>query len=172
MCVLMNAVTNVTVINAAVCADVCTATVYLHDACNLGGTTIVPSVASRRDAAREAVVPGLPLTGLVPENAILRARLIKIDVEGAEWPVIQGFASLLPRLSARTELLIEVSTQALSDHGVSLASFIDLFQSAGFHPFVIGNRYNVDMYLEPVAANPVPWDGQTFDQIDFLFRRV
>ena len=168
----LNNATCVIAINAAVCASAGPITVFLHNSSNLGGTTIVPSVAQRRDAAQEATVCGNLLTALVPEAEICRARLIKIDVEGAEWPVVQGFAALLPRLSDRTELLIEVSAQALHDHGASVEEFLALFRAAGFQPFVIENRYSVDMYLEPVDARLKPLTESDFEQLDLLFRRV
>ena len=167
----LNATTNVTAHHAAVCASECLVPVYLHDGCNLGGTTIVPSIARRRAVTLEATVPGLPLGAIVPEATIVGARLIKIDVEGAEWPVVKGFADLLPHLSSRTELLIEVSAEGLSDHDVSISDFLSLFRRAGFSPYVIGNRYSVDTYLEPSSARPEPLTGEDFVQLDILFRR-
>jgi FkbM family methyltransferase len=167
----LNKTTNVTPYHAAVCDQVCTVPVFLHDPCNLGGTTIVPSIAQRRAVTLEARVAGRPLAAIVPESAIIDARLIKIDVEGAEWPVIQGFASLLPHLSCHTELLIEVSAEALRDHGTTIPAFLALFRQAGFAPYVIGNNYTIDMYLEPATASPTPLIGEDFDQLDILFRR-
>jgi FkbM family methyltransferase len=167
----LNDTANVMPYHAAACASVCNVPVFLHDACNLGGTTIMPSVARRRAVTLEATVSGRPLAAIVPEAAIIAARLIKIDVEGAEWPVVQGFADLLPHLSSHTELLIEVSAEGLADHGISISAFLELFRRAGFSPYVIGNRYTVDMYLEPAAAPPEALTGEDFDQLDILFRR-
>jgi FkbM family methyltransferase len=166
----LNRTTNVTPHHAAVCASDCMVPVFLHDRCNLGGTTIVPSVARRRAATLEATIPGRPLGDILPMATIIGARLIKIDVEGAEWPVIQGFADLLPLLSSRTELLIEVSAEALHDHDTSIPQFLDLFRRAGFSPYALGNRYTIDMYLEP-ATPPERLTGEDFDQLDILFRR-
>jgi len=50
--------------------------------------------------------------------------------------------------------------------------FLELFRDAGFAPFAIGNRYTVDMYLEPAAARPEPLTNLDFDQLDVLFRRA
>ena len=168
----LNRTANVTPYHVAVCATDCQVPVFLHGGENLGGTTIVPAVARRRHVTLETTVPGRPLPAIVPEAAILAARLIKIDVEGAEWPVIQGFAHLLPRLSARTELLIEVSAEGLLDHGTSILAFLRLFREAGFAPFSIGNRYTVDPYLETAPEPPQTLTDQAFDQLDILFRRV
>ncbi len=167
----LNQTANVTTYHAAVCASACSVPVYLHDSWNLGGTTIVPSVAQRREVTLEATVPGLPLAAILPESTIVGARLIKIDVEGAEWPVVQGFANLLPHLSCHTELLIEISAEGLADHDTSIPAFLELFRRAGFSPYVIGNRYSVDIYLEPAATLPQRLDGDDFEQLDILFRR-
>ena len=167
----LNPAGNVTAHPVAVCASACSVPVFLHGPCNLGGTTIVPAVALRRGATLESTVPGLPLTAILPEPVILNARLIKIDVEGAEWPVVQGFVHLLPRLSPRTELLIEVSAEGLRDHGMSIQAFLDVFRHAGFTPYAIGNRYTVDMYLEAGTTRPERLTGTDFDQLDLLFTR-
>jgi FkbM family methyltransferase len=167
----LNDTANVTPHRVAVCAAPCEVPVFLHDPCNLGGTTIMPAVARRRAVHLETRVAGLPLTAILPEETILSARLIKIDVEGAEWPVVQGFSELLPHLASYAELLIEVSAEGLADHGVSIAGFMDLFRRAGFSPYTIGNRYTVDMYLEPAIARPEPLTDLAFEQMDILFRR-
>jgi len=166
----LNETANVTTYQEAVCASDCSVQVFLHDPCNLGGTTIMPAVALRRAVTVEATVRGRPLAAIIPESTILSARLIKIDVEGAEWPVIDGFASLLPHLSSHTELLIEVSAEGLNDHGSSIPAFLDLFRRAGFAAYAIGNRYTVDTYLRP-AQLPEPLTGADFEQLDILFRR-
>ena len=166
----LNQTRNVTAYHAAVCASACTVQVFLHDDRNLGGTTIVPAVARRRAVRPEATVQGRKLADILPESTIIDARLIKIDVEGAEFPVVQGFAGLLPHLSCHTELLIEVSAEALHDHETSIPEFLALFRRAGFVPYVLGNRYTVDVYLRPPTP-PERLTGEDFDQLDILFRR-
>jgi FkbM family methyltransferase len=166
----LNQAANVTRYHAAVCACECVVPVYLHGDDNLGGSTIMPLVAGRREVHMEATVPGHPLAAIIPEATILRAKLIKIDVEGSEWPVIQGFAALLPRLSPRAELLVEVSAEGLHDHGSSISALLALFRRAGFSAYGIANKYTIDSYLEP-AGEPVPLTGEDFDQMDILFRR-
>jgi FkbM family methyltransferase len=168
----LNDARNIETFNMAVCAEAGDVAVFLHDASNLGGTTIVAAVAARRDTRLEATVPGRPLADIVPVEAILSARIIKIDVEGAEWPVVQGFQTLLPHLSHRTELLIEVSAEGLHDHGSSAEAFLGIFRSAGFTPFTIDNRYSIDMYLQRASARLEPLEGYGFEQLDVVFRRT
>jgi FkbM family methyltransferase len=167
----LNHVSNVTAVHAAACHHATAADVFLHASSNRGGSTIMPGVAARRDTAWEATVPAGPLPALVSPDAIRRARLIKIDVEGAEWPVIQGLRELLPQLGPAAEVLIEVNTEALADHGASPAALIDLFAVAGFRPFFISNGYDVDTYLYPPDPEPRPLQDLSFSQLDLLFRR-
>jgi FkbM family methyltransferase len=168
----LNDATCIEAFNVAACAEAGDVAVFLHDDSNLGGTTIVPAVAAKRGAALEAIVRGRPLVDIVPEEAILSARIIKIDVEGAECPVVRGFQALLPRLSHRTELLIEVTAEGLHDHGSSVEEFFGVFRSAGFTPFAIDNRYSIDMYLEHASARLEPLEGYGFEQLDIVFRRT
>jgi len=170
--IALNAPACITALNAAICAAPGDVPVFLHDDSNLGGTTIIPAIAGKRGAIREAMVAGARLTDLVPEDVICRARLIKVDVEGAEWPVVQGFAALLPALSDRTELLIEVSRDGLAHHGMTVGDFLAVFRAAGFSPFLLPNPYRVEAYIDPAVPPPEPLETTAFDQLDLLFRRV
>jgi FkbM family methyltransferase len=167
-----NTVTNVIPLNVAATDRRMTVPVYLHDDENIGATTIVADVAKRRHAVIETEVEGRPLGEIVPEADICNARLIKIDVEGAEWSVLQGFKDLIPQLSARTEILIEVSAVALSGAGASVEQLVSLFQSAGYSPFFVPNPYDTpEYYLRKNAVPIAPLSSFSFDQADILFRR-
>ena len=147
-------------------------TVFLHDGSNLGGTTIVPSEAERLGAREEASVPGLPLPLIIPLEDLLAARLIKIDVEGAEWLVVQGMLSVLPRLRADCEILIEVNPAALHHFGGSLEALLAIFAQAGFVPFEVANRYDGGFYIAPPAVPAQPFVMREFEVADLLFRRA
>src|SRR5205085_2117087 len=81
----------------------------LSPATNRGATTTVPSVARRKHQALEAEVEADTLSSIVGVERLLTARLIKIDVEGAECSVLHGIAHLLSKFSPATEWLIEIS---------------------------------------------------------------
>jgi FkbM family methyltransferase len=167
----LNQVSNVTAIHAAASDNATSAEVFLHGSSNRGGSTIIPAVAARRDTTWEATVPAGPLPALIPADAITRARLIKIDVEGAEWPVVQGLADLLPQLAPAAEILIEVNAEALADYAATPATLINLLAGAGFRPFFLPNGYDVDTYLSPPNPEPRPLRDFSFSQLDLLFRR-
>lgn len=114
----------------------------------------MPAIAERRSARSEAVVPGLPLPSVLAPDVICRAKLIKIDVEGAEWEVLRGFEQLLPALSHETEMVLEVDPQALDAQGVEAAELLDLLDFAGFEPYIAENDYSLEFYLAKKHQRP------------------
>ena len=131
----LNGMTNVRLYNVAVTDVAGSALVYLHSDYNLGATTIVPEELVTREAKPEAVVTALPLQEIVPLEAIKAAKVIKIDVEGAEWLVAKGMASILPELSEQVIIIAEVSPIGLKAFDVSPAVFFKLFTDAGFKAY-------------------------------------
>src|SRR5258708_25249175 len=81
-----NGVRNVIAANIAVSDKTERVTVYLHEESNPGGTTIIAHQAATLETRIEAQMEAPKLQEIVPSEAI-RARLFKIDVEGAEWLV-------------------------------------------------------------------------------------
>lgn len=172
----LNGATNITAVKAAVYRERAEVPIYLHAGENLGGTTIVTQVAARRHAAVEAMVQAMPLSEIIAPGNIVQARVIKIDVEGAEWPVVQGFAELLPDLSETTEILVEVDAQALRDQGTTPEDFVRLFTASGFRPFIFDQRlgaydHRIEAYLGTFSAEMRPLADLTFDGAEILFRR-
>ena len=84
-------------------------------------------------------VDALRLHQLIDLETLFDVRLIKIDVEGAEWFVIKGISEHLKHFSPSTEWLVEVSKSALSEHGASFDQFVDLFRAAGYNMYAIDN---------------------------------
>jgi FkbM family methyltransferase len=124
-------------------------TIFLHDAGNLGGTTIMVGESRNRPTTREIVIDGSPLSGILPVEEIAAARLIKIDVEGAEWLVLQGMRDILPILRHDCLILIEISKEALAADGVHIDDVISLLGQYDRHPFEILNAYSPDQYFKP-----------------------
>lgn len=124
-----------------------------------------------RGGVAEAQVQARPLGAVVPLDELRQARLVKIDVEGAEWLVMQCLRDVLPVLAADAQVLIEVTPVALETLGGSLHALVDLFAAAGFEVWEIANPYTIEPYLAPVPADPVPLQRRDFKVADLLFRR-
>lgn len=135
----LNHLHQVTPYNVAVTDQAGPVTVFLHDATNLGATTIIASAASRRATTVEVVVDGRPLSGIVPIEEIKAARLIKIDVEGAEWLVLQGMRDVLPTLRPDCLVLLELNPEALAQQGRIVDDVVGFFGAYGLLPLEIEN---------------------------------
>ena len=144
--------------------------VFLHDSYNDGGTTIVSTEAARRDTHQEGTVEGKPLEQVIPIDDLMRAKLIKIDVEGAEWLVVQGMRPILPRLPRDCSVLVEVTPRALADFGASVEDLKQLFKSNGFEAFRLP-RQDVEFYIRRPSTVPQKLTDDMFELADLLFRR-
>jgi FkbM family methyltransferase len=107
------------------------------------------------------------LAELVPKADILRARLIKIDVEDAEIDVVRGIAALIPHLSPRTELIVETRIDRPFRKHPPLAPFLE----AGFRATVLANGYDAAFYRDPPPPEPVPLGDEVRRVVDVLLRR-
>ena len=166
-----NALTNVVTYNVAASDRAGKITVYLHDANNLGRTTIMPHIAGASTAfSRSEEIEARPCSDIVPMEDLLRAKMIKIDVEGAEWLVLLGLAAVLPRLRDDVSIVVEVSHDALVEHGVSIAQLLELFSSRGYSGARVAD-HSAEMCIDGVSGEllSIP---EHFNVMDLVFRRV
>jgi FkbM family methyltransferase len=146
-----------------------TLTIYGGPHENRGLTTTVP----HHDLQIETTISAKPLKDILTEGEIAGARLIKIDVEGLEGPVVRG---LLPILgSCRKDLEIVLECQA-SPEGENTADIVRQFTDQGFHTYEIVNNYQADSYLEAIGTPQRPRrideDAKFDHQADLIFSRI
>jgi len=146
--------------------------IFLGPAANRGSTTTISSVATRKGQAREAEVPADTLSAIIGEADLLGARLIKIDIEGAEYLLFSGIAHLLPRFSSTTEWLIEISPKAIAEQGRSAVDLLEMFRSSGYELYKIRNDYKDESYF---TDRPAPYlenlGSLPTETVDILARR-
>ncbi len=131
-------------------------------------STAIPSLAEGRGLSERCVVRAAPLSLLLNQAEIASARLIKIDVEGAERQALAGLGQILSRGRKDLEVVIEVSIDAFDD-------VVGFFREAGFFCYHLENDYGVTSYLYPrsglqpqrLAAAP---EGHTY--LDLIFSRT
>ena len=169
-----NQVTRVRAINVAVADRAGRVKVFQAPHDKVGTTTIVPDNAERGSAFTvEGEVDAAPLGALLTEEEILRVRIIKIDVEGAELVVTRGLIDLLPRLPPAAELIIEVAPDRLGTGGESAATIMEIFAKAGYFPYAVPNEYSADDYLPPArVVAPSRIRGPLLKQTDVVFSRT
>lgn len=137
--------TNVRAVNQAA-ADVPGAvTIYRGPAHNIGLSTTVES----RGLQPEAQVAAAPLADLLEPQEIRGARLLKIDVEGAEDLVLRGMSGFLRACSDDVEILLELSPSWWGDQTQTAPQVLKPLLDAGFHAYRIDNNLWPWRYLWP-----------------------
>ena len=98
-------------------------------------------------------------------------RLIKIDVEGAELPILENLLHHIDRFPQDVEIVVELSVSERKQES-SVRDVIRRFSDLGFACYFFENDYERSQYLErkPVKI-PQPFDGQLTKQSDIIFSR-
>jgi FkbM family methyltransferase len=140
-----------------------------------GSSTAFKEWATRWDLESQLEVQAAPLTAILRREEMETARLIKIDVEGAEWHVISGMESMLRSSRADLEVVVEVTPKMLEAEGTTCENLVNFFGSFGFYPYRLDNDYSARAYISrsvpsrPTRIETIPRD---VDQIDIVFSRV
>jgi FkbM family methyltransferase len=159
-------------------ANVRTVQVAASDACgklelypgapdNIGKTSTV----SRK--GEPVMVEALPLSQILREDEIRCARVIKIDVEGAELQVLRGLAPVLGRMRDDLEIVMEISPSLMPEADAAQAEIFATMAAHGFLASRFDNDYRVDSYLRGQhSKRPAPLGDMRIEhQADILFTR-
>ena len=125
-------------------------------------------MAEKCGLSERCVTRAAPLFSLLRPDEIAAARLIKIDVEGAEREVVAGFGSILEAGRRDLEVVVEVSAEAFDQ-------VVSFFRKHGFFSYRIENTYQVAEYIcrqerkKPMRFDALP-RGET--QVELIFSRT
>jgi FkbM family methyltransferase len=134
---------------------------------NEGATT---SLAGKFSSA-PVKVSGRPLPSLLTERETKSIKLIKIDVEGAEYSVVCGLKQMIKDLPPDAEVVIEITPSAYS--GGQLAEVYEIFKSAGFFPYSLENSYSPNYYIDGAPpSRPTMLPSLPTKQTDVVFSKV
>lgn len=168
----LNGCHNIRAVNAAVSDGHKTLTFVLASSANMGANSIVPY-----DGPAESTfeIDARPLPELLEPAEIENARVIKIDVEGAEGGVVRGLAPLLDRLRDDAEITVEVTPDRMAQLGDSADELLRTMTGAGFHVYRLANDYAPGSY--PLALGGTPGvaarlRGPVTAESDLIFSRV
>ncbi|GCD43748.1 FkbM family methyltransferase [Streptomyces paromomycinus] len=170
--VALNGCGNVRAVNAAISDREEMLTFILASSHNMGANSIVPYAG---EAESTFEVAAQPLSDVLSADELARARVIKIDVEGAEGSVVRGLDPLLDQLRPDAELAIEVTPQRMLELGESAEELLDALRANGFHMYRLPNDYTASRYpaaLRREAAVPVRWREPITEESELLFSRV
>jgi FkbM family methyltransferase len=140
-----NALTNVRIVAEAVSDVAGTLELYYAGGLNEGGTTSVRG----KHKSPGVQVSCRPLPVMLTDDEMATARLVKIDVEGAESRVVEGLAPKLAMLARDVEFIVEIS-----EGSPKCSEFIfDTFDEHGFCAYELDNDYDPHAYLYPCAPS-------------------
>ncbi len=120
-----------------------TVSVFSGPKSNIGRTTTVP----REDLEVEGTISAEPLRSILAEGEITSARLIKIDVEGLEGPVVRGLLPILPQCRKDLEVIVEVGGQPAPEGELS-SDILGEMRAQGFYAYEISNSYRAKSYVD------------------------
>jgi FkbM family methyltransferase len=112
-----------------------------------GEVRVVPGPPEHTGISGVAPGPGIrcdTLPRLVGESAWRAARLIKIDVEGSVYDVVEGMREHLGELRPEAEVVVEFGGYAADRSAV--AALVGAFADAGFHPYRLAEMHDVKNY--------------------------
>ena len=144
----LNDASNVVAANCAIMDSSKTISVFKADDNNIGRTTVVGNRANAHEFQKEASIAALSLLDAVPTDELFGARLIKIDVEGAETSIIDGIKDQISSFSPTTEWLIEVDGSRSETDQDHVAELVRCFHNAGYRMYQLENRYDLAWYIE------------------------
>ena len=145
-----NRATNVRPLHVAVADRHGTAPIFAGPPDNRGLT----SLHADRGGRFEADVPTSPLLDLLTETERSRVRMIKIDVEGAELPILMDLLANVASYPERMEIIVEVSPDEMRDGGMPVEELFQRFAAYGFHWYEMENRHDLPAYFDPRPQAP------------------
>lgn len=159
---------NVRAVNVAISDRHGVLPIYLGDDDNLGRTSVI----ANRGGAFEAEVQAAPLTDVIEPHELARVRIIKIDVEGAEGPVLAHLLRHVSDFPPELEIVVEVSPEAMAASGVPLDSILAEFGVLGYNWYELQNHYDASDYRARGACPPVRGTQVPTAQADIVLSRV
>jgi FkbM family methyltransferase len=139
---------------------------------NRGKSTTVEVLGRASGMSSEGRVHCGTLSSIVPSERLLSARLIKIDVEGAEHSVLRPLFDLLPHFSRRTVWAVELSPQYCPAGQADVDRIFEAFCACGYRAATIKNEYALDNYLaRPRSVSMTGITSAPSSQADVVFYR-
>ena len=106
---------------------------------NIGGSTVVKNLLPDSITGGTIPVQIRRLDRYMVENSVNHIHLMKIDVEGFEFPVLKGLSAYFDGTDQRPPIICEVTPEAYPLLGTSLHDFARLMQDFGYRSFLVAN---------------------------------
>jgi FkbM family methyltransferase len=148
----LNGISNVRAVNVAASDSEGVAKIYRGHQHHIGLTTMLEC----RGFDLECEVRAAPLSTILEREELQSARLVKIDVEGAECSVVAGMGQLIEKGRTDAEIIIEVDPELLESQGKAPDDVLRPFLDAGYHAYQLDNDYT------PQAFIPLPREKRPY----------
>ncbi|MEU5436142.1 FkbM family methyltransferase [Streptomyces sp. NPDC020719] len=168
----LNRCGNLRAVNTAVSDSHKTLEFVLASSHNMGANSIVPY-----DGTAESTfeIEAVPLPEVLEPAEIANARVIKIDVEGAEGGVVRGMVPMLDLIRPDAEITVEVTPDRMAQLGDCADELLETMRSHGFNVYRLVNEYSPESYSEALRRAPripVRQRGPIVGESDLIFSRV
>jgi hypothetical protein len=100
-----------------------------------------------------------------------RVKIIKIDVEGAEWAALLGAEQML-REAADAAVLCEVSPDRLASLDANPRQLLEFMGDLGYEGYALDNDYTPEAYIANSPAKPMRLTDTPVENCDVLFVRA
>jgi FkbM family methyltransferase len=170
-----NGYPNVRPVWAAVSDQARTVELYEYGPTNTGATTTMARRRMFRDGNPDQAFHGspagtanaLPLLDLLKAEELSKVRLIKIDVEGGEGPIVRNILDHIDEYPRGMEIVVEVDPELDDwDH------LLGWLTQEGFAAYAIENSYAVERYHRWREQEPLALlESVPTEQVDLLLTR-
>jgi hypothetical protein len=144
--------------------------IHHAESSNIGASSVVHDF--KDSFLPDTQINAAPLGDLLSSEEISKARMIKIDVEGAEWLVIEGMKPLFERLRADIEIMLEVTPDTLKRFDKTFDDLINVFKEHGFSAYTVRNEYKPDDYLLRIPmVRPLRLKYTPANLVDLVFSK-
>jgi FkbM family methyltransferase len=133
--------------------------------------TGIATVVEDKGMGVESEVSAFPLSSIVTAAEMERARVIKVDAEGAEWAVVAGMESLWDAARDDLEVVVEVHPEPMEKTGRSVDDLVELFAERGFAARRLAIDYSAEAYLSNGRVRPEPAEGPVDRHTHLVFSR-
>lgn len=123
--------------------------ITIYESINTGGHTILKDYNEAGNIGKQQQVKLQRLDNYLEQNNIKKVKLIKIDTEGYEFPVLLGLTGFFEKCQGKLPILvIEISHRAFELTNHSIEEFEKFMKSFGYKAFEICGCHNADIYSQ------------------------
>jgi FkbM family methyltransferase len=164
---------NTRALNVAVAESSGEIELFLAPSYNSGQSSLIrESLDYVRHGIASIRVPAVTMQEVLADVSHAALRLIKIDVEGAEYPLLSWLVDHAEALGSRVEIISEVTPRRAQLFGGSVADLLSRFEQAGYFPYAIPNGYDYRDYLSEESVPPRRLRLPPTKQTDIVLSRI